>query len=236
MIESIQSFSLAGGKSVNEDTVVWERKENRLVGIVADGLGGQGLGDVASMIAAEYSRKLLLEAKDVSDSSIGDLFGFINNEILKAQQSYSTQTMTTIAFVFIEGKNVLLGHLGDTRIYWYQFWRQKYVSVDHSLTQLYVKQGKISKDEMRGHPTRNILLRGLGMKEYSSPELYRGRLFMHDRIFLCSDGLWEMFTNHELSHFMAGGDAKRNFEALQREVEKRIVPDHSDNISALLLS
>ena len=231
---SICSFSLPGGREVNEDAVRSDRRGNRLVGIVADGLGGQGGGDVASRIVADEALNKLMAAPKLSPAFIREMMERINSSVLAEQFQAGCKMMSTLALAAVQGHRVLLAHLGDTRTYRFRNGRLIYCSKDHSITQTLVDSGDVHRDDMRFHETRNLLLQSLGQMETPDPEIRQGILFGNEKLLLCSDGFWEKFSDRELAKAMTHGSAQSIMDRLKREAVKRSAPD-SDNISALLI-
>jgi len=231
---SICAFSLIGGREVNEDAVCQGRRGRRVVGVVADGLGGQGGGDVASRLAAEETLKILLEAKRLSPAALRDAMERVNSTVLAQQFASGCKMMTTLAVAAVEGRRVLLAHLGDTRVYRFRNGRLIYCSSDHSVTQKLADSGEITRDQMRDHETRNLLLKCLGQMETPAPETRQGWMLGNERLLLCTDGFWEKFSDGELARAMADSSVENILSGLKKTALERADAE-SDNISALLI-
>lgn len=231
---SIASFSLKGGRELNEDAVRSGHRGRRYVGVVADGLGGQGGGDVASRIVADAALRAMLDEPRPSPAALRSLMERINASVLAEQINAGCKMMSTLAVAVVDGRRLLLAHLGDTRIYRFRGGRLLYCSHDHSVTQTLADSGEITREEMRTHETRNLLLKCLGMMETPSPVVHRGFWLGSERLLLCSDGFWEKFSDAELCRAMAGPSP----EAVLRRLKKAAIARadaESDNITALII-
>lgn len=231
---TIRSFSLAGGREVNEDAVRQGERGRRVVGVAADGLGGEGGGDVASRLAADEALRILLEANRLSPALMRNIMERVNSTVLAQQFSTGIRMMTTLAVAAVEGRRVLLAHLGDTRVYRFRNGRLIYCSSDHSVTQKLVDSGEITREQMRTHETRNLLLKCLGQMETPSPGIRQGWMMGNERLLLCTDGFWEKFSDGELCRAMAGGSVEEILSGLEKTALQRTDAE-SDNISALLI-
>lgn len=231
---SIAAFSLVGGRDVNEDAVRHAQRGRRCAGVVADGLGGQGGGDVASRLAADAALAALMDAPKLSAALPRRLMEKVNSTVLAQQFESGIQMMTTLAVAAVDGRRVLLAHLGDSRVYRFRNGRMIYCSSDHSVTQKLADSGEITHDGMRFHETRNLLLKCLGQMEPPEPEVRLGFLLGQERLLLCSDGFWEKFSDAELSAAMRGASVEAISESLKKTALDR-ADAYSDNISALII-
>ena len=231
---SISSFSLIGGRDVNEDAVREGCRGRRLVGVAADGLGGQGGGDVASRIAAEEALSALMDAQRPSADLVRRMMEHANSAVLAEQFSSGCKMMTTLAIAVVDGRRVLTAHLGDTRVYRFRGDRLIHCSRDHSVTQKLVDGGEITREEMRTHETRNLLLKCLGEMETPDPEIQNGFMWGRERLLLCTDGFWEKFSDAELAAAMTADSPQTIMERLKETALER-ADGESDNMTALLI-
>jgi PPM family protein phosphatase len=105
---------------------------------------------------------------------------------------------STLTLAVVEGNRATVAHVGDSRAYlWRNGWLRQ-LTEDHSVPGALLKQGKITPEEARKHPHRNILYRALGLKPGLEVDIYPSLALRHgDALLLCSDGLWDMLAPTE---------------------------------------
>jgi protein phosphatase len=161
---------------------------------VADGMGGHRGGEVASQIALEVlpisftepSRDALVEAAHVANQVVW------NRAAEDPELRGMGTTLVAIAPVVDDDGNETLAwlNIGDSRLYLLRDGELDQVSEDHSLVEEMVRDGRISADEARGHPQRNILTRALGIDQQPEVDSDFINPYAGDRYLLCSDGLF----------------------------------------------
>ncbi|MBQ9211536.1 MAG: protein phosphatase 2C domain-containing protein [Clostridia bacterium] len=230
----IASFSLPGGRVINEDTVLSTQTNKRTFALVADGLGGYGGGDAASHAAASAIMDSLTQSSRLSRDILAQAFNRANAAVLACQAEHQGKMMSTMAVIGIEHHRLWIAHLGDTRIYCFQGRQLRSCTHDDSVTQLLVDRGEISRDEMPHHETRNLLTKCLGRMEQPDEKIDHYFWGKHSRVLICSDGFWENFTDEELTHIVTGSPIETALEQLKELTLQRLCED-SDNCSALLI-
>ena len=161
---------------------------------VADGMGGHRGGEVASQIALEVlpisftepSLDALVEAAHVANQVVW------NRAAEDPELRGMGTTLVAIAPVVDDDGNETLAwlNIGDSRLYLLRDGELDQVSEDHSLVEEMVRDGRISADEARGHPQRNILTRALGIDQQPEVDSDFINPYAGDRYLLCSDGLF----------------------------------------------
>ncbi len=197
-------ISKQGNRNYNEDSVVTIGTENYCLYGVADGLGGQGFGKIASESVLATVRQVFEENADNPD--------FLSLAFEKAQEKIMEKKsgdeygdmMTTLALLSISG-DIRWAHIGDTRIYLFKSGHIAAQTLDHSVPQVLVYADEISFDEIRHHPDRNRLLRAMGKEweksEYEISDSYE--IESNEAILLCSDGFWEHILEDEMEAMLA---------------------------------
>ena len=198
-------FSEPGGRVVNEDSLgVFEQGE-RSCFVLCDGLGGHGMGDVASSLAVEVFEDQFRKTDDMTNF-LGQAFSAAQDVLMAEQvvRNARQKMKTTGTAVVIDDRSAYIGHIGDSRVYLFN--RNKVVSrtLDHSIPQMLVLSREIKESQIRNHPDRNILLRVMGvnwdapMYELAAPiALRKCQAFL-----LCSDGFWELIEEADMCRLL----------------------------------
>lgn len=227
----------------NEDYVgFWEpesleeKRARGAIAVLADGVGGQGRGDVASRLAVEVSLNVFREPKeDLSPQQlITQVFNAANLAVFdKSSEDKSTKRMaTTLAIAIFRNDHVTVGNVGDTRVYLARKGEIKQVSTDHSYVAMQRKFGLISEDEAKRSDNRFILTRSVGQEPVIRVDVEDVTVQKGDHIVLCSDGLHSCVADGEICEIVgryAPGPACRQLVAL---AEQR---GSDDNVSAQVI-
>lgn len=199
------TFTDPGSRKVNEDSIgVCNNEENNCF-ILCDGLGGHGMGDVASLLVVDVFKSQFEKCRDCSEF-LGSAF-LAAQDVLMAKQSelHAERKMkTTAVSVVTDNKNAYIGHVGDSRLYIFSRNKVKRRTLDHSIPQMLVLSKDIKDSEIRNHPDRNVLLRVLGI-DWEEPmyELIKPIPLKKCQAFLlCSDGFWELIEENEMCELL----------------------------------
>jgi len=235
-------ISLNGAREINEDCVRVVECNDTKCFIVADGLGGHGKGDVASMLACNAFEKVFSEASP--HSSLAELLssGFLcaQTAILNEQKETNSpfQMKTTVCALAVRGDEAVWGHIGDTRLYAFAHNKVKLRTLDHSVPQMLVLARDIKEKNIRNHPDRNKLLRVLGVSgdipkfELSAPQNLR----KYQAFLICSDGFWELIVEKEMSSLLKKSTSAEMWIGKMREVvTQRGSEVDMDNSSAIAI-
>jgi serine/threonine protein phosphatase PrpC len=187
----------------NEDALDVKQFPDLTVCLVADGMGGQAAGEVASKRAVEIVPRELKkyitgilgpdETKNIVRRSIVQA----NEEIMAMaalDRELKNMGTTIVLTVWRKGSSVMyVAGMGDSRIY----------LVDHSIAQALVEAKTISAEEARSHRYRNVLWKYLGSNEVGEgPEVKVVQLQAADRFLLCTDGLSGVVPDDQLFEFI----------------------------------
>lgn len=194
-------FTNVGGRQINEDSVgVFQNGENYCF-ILCDGLGGHGMGEVASGLVVSVFEDQFHKTDDVVNF-LGQTFTASQDILMAEQKSRNAQRKmkTTGVAVVTDDRNAYIGHIGDSRGYVFYKNKVKTRTLDHSIPQMLVLSREIKEDQIRNHPERNTLLRVMGV-EWEEPmyELMSPIPTKKCQAFLlCSDGFWELIDEKEM--------------------------------------
>src|SRR5262249_20785713 len=181
--------------------------------VVADGMGGQNAGEVASRYAVELIprelRKQLVDAvgHDATKTVIRKAIVGANEEILRkaaADPDLKQMGTTVVVAVWRQASSILyVAGLGDSRVYHLRGKKIEQLTVDHSIAQALVEAKTISPAEARTHRYRNVLWKYLGSHEVGDgPEVKIVSIQAGDRFLLCTDGLCGVVPDEQLLSFI----------------------------------
>lgn len=226
-------YSGSGGRSENEDSFGIFAHGNMTSVIVADGLGGHGGGKQASEIAVKHFSTCTSPNGLPEDEMILACFHGANKEIISSRLN-ANHMKTTAVYLAIRDAAAKWAHIGDSRLY--HFWNEELCdyTLDHSVSQMAVVLGEITRDQIRGHCERSRLLKVLGSEEIA-PEIHKAVKLGPGRhaFLLCSDGFWESVLEDEMIlDLYKSATAEEWLGAMRYRVMKRMGPDH-DNHTAV---
>ncbi len=224
-------------RPLNEDSYfVSEPDSGTVLAIVADGMGGHNAGEVASGEAVGIIQKDVLgksgePAKDVLIKAITDA----NREIyeMSIQKQKLSGMGTTITACLADEKGVTAVQVGDSRLYLIREGKITQITKDHSLVEMLVESGSITKEEARRHPQRNVITRAVGTDRTVEADVYEFATQPEDTLLLCSDGLVNMVEDETiLSIIQNEKSLDEAANALVLEAERA---GGTDNITVILV-
>jgi serine/threonine protein phosphatase PrpC len=211
--------------------------------IIADGMGGHLHGEIASSsavraLASFITRRMLpsligLEAEPQSDS----LQEIMENGFRESQQAVLRKAPgggTTLTAALLLGDQVTLAHVGDSRAYFlYPDGRIQAMTLDHSLVRRYVDLGRLTEEQARTDPQKNVLYRALGQLEPFRPDIVSHMMPHPGYLMLCTDGLWGVVPDMEIFKIIAS--AATPSDACQKLIEAANAAGGPDNISVIVV-
>lgn len=194
-------------RSNNEDSIFVYNESIGIIPnifIVADGMGGHNAGEVASSKAIEFFVNYLCcyefseqdRLEDIIESGMFSANKGVYNMSLANSEQYGMGTTFTVCF--IGGFGLCYGHIGDTRIYVASEKGIRQITQDHTYVNELVSAGKMSCEQAREHPKRNILTRALGTDNHIIIDKNTVALSDDDTVVICSDGLSNMVSDDEI--------------------------------------
>lgn len=199
-------------RSHNEDSVAQELACGLVV--LADGMGGYNAGEVASgiavsVVATEVCQHLQDASPTDRDEASGEELGVVllrdniqraNASIFHAAQSqpqYAGMGTTIVAGLFYDNR-VIVGHVGDSRMYRLRGETLKTITRDHSLLQEQIDGGMISIEDARVSRNKNLVTRAVGIDAEVVSEIHMHNVLAGDIYLLCSDGLNDMVEDEDI--------------------------------------
>ncbi|MEM9692498.1 MAG: PP2C family serine/threonine-protein phosphatase [Myxococcota bacterium] len=198
---AVASGSQPGRRGGNQDAV-WTRlsedgRARTAALALADGMGGQPGGDIASKLAIEGIAHFFgaWEREDAADPTEmrEGLNGALKALSLRLRR-HDARMGTTIAAVYIRGTRFVFSHLGDSRIYRFRAGELTRLTRDHTFAQRMVDEGELDELSATSHRSRHALTRYVGMAD-PQPVTRSARLTAGDRLLLTSDGVHDVLPD-----------------------------------------
>ncbi|RDV39036.1 Stp1/IreP family PP2C-type Ser/Thr phosphatase [Bradymonadaceae bacterium TMQ3] len=190
----------------NEDNFLVDKRLQLFV--VCDGMGGHAAGEVASAVCVRTVREVIAGAGDLlghlqeapDDAQVQQATVELLRQAVKsanarifemAQQDPSRRGMgTTCSALLISGAHGFVGHVGDSRLYRVREGGVEQITMDHSLLNEMIRQGKLPPDtKERDFPHNNAVTRAVGVREFVEVDAFDFSIEAGDRMMMCSDGL-----------------------------------------------
>lgn len=202
---------------------------------IADGMGGQAAGEVAS---SEVISALVQLDDDVPGSdvltSLGAAVERANEQLrLMVEEDPQLEGMgTTLTALLWTGRRLGLVHVGDSRAYLLRDGLLTQITQDHTWVQRLVDEGRITEEEATTHPQRSLLMRALGSGDRVEPDLSIREVRAGDRYLICSDGLSAVVSHQTIEEALA--DYQGPQETVQRLIELALRGGGPDNITCIV--
>lgn len=192
-------------RSNNEDACFVMIRDK--VFIIADGVGGNKSGEIASRTAinevAKYVEEHPLDGIKTS-KSINDYFNECikncNFKILESAQRFEENRgmATTLVVGYLHKKKLYIFNIGDSRAYYYRNDRLEQITIDHTYVNSLVKAGLISKEEAEIHENKNMITRAVGADYLVDADAFQLKVCKDDIILMCTDGLYGEVPDEEI--------------------------------------
>ena len=207
-IITFSSYSHIGSRPVNEDSCGCFSRDGKNLFVRCDGLGGHGMGDVASSLAVACFEQQWGEHSSLAPARFLENGFQAAQDLILAEQKRlgaSRQMKTTGVALLTDGRKAWIAHVGDSRCYVFRDGKAVRHTQDHSIPGMLALTVDIQESEIRGHSQRSILLRVLGVEgERPQPEFIKPLpLKKCDAFLLCSDGFWELIEEADMERYLA---------------------------------
>ncbi len=203
--------------------------------IVADGMGGQAAGDLASRLCVEAMVDTIAGSADQGTVRI------LAKAIRAANRAVSTRASsdpeldgmgTTLVAAAPDHGNLYVANVGDSRLYIMDDDRIEQITHDHSLVEEMVRAGKLRRDQARNHPKKNIITRAIGEDQDPEIDFFDVALNRGDIALLCSDGLSNMLEDEQIYKIVQASETLQ--EAGKKLIDAANNAGGKDNISVVL--
>jgi len=232
-------------RAINEDAYLCDDELG--LWVVADGMGGHAAGEVASRESIDTIFGMVRRGKlslpldgDPSEEKARAASRVIEGAVQAA--TYLVFAMaeldrgkagmgTTISAMMRFGDSLVMGQVGDSRIYRVRDGQALQLTEDHTLIAWQLKQGLITEDEARVSKQRNVITRAVGSRDYVQVDTSVWEVCSGDRYLLCSDGLHGYLHLNEIADALGeGGEA-----AVRTLIERANARGGKDNITAIVV-
>lgn len=214
-----QSTHIGQQRILNEDhllTLKFEHaylSQSKPIGLylVADGIGGQAAGEVASQLAVStitqlITSKVMLHAlssananPEEAEPAPPDYAALLKeaclsaNELLHEHRLQANNDMgTTMVAALVVDHHAYIANVGDSRAYFIHQGQMSQLTSDHSLVGRLLSLGQITPEQARTHPQRHVIYRTLGNNPQVEIDIFEQKMQPGDALVLCTDGLYDM--------------------------------------------
>jgi protein phosphatase len=237
-----KAWTGSDGAENPEEMTRLEIGDQGLVLVVSDGMGGALAGDVASRMAIDSVREVLVGDNGEGCEPDASLVDCLKHATLQANRAIHFKSLedsrcsgmgATLTGAAIKHDKLDLVQVGDSRAYVMRGEQIRLATKDQSLVQQLVDVGQISEEEAETHMFRNVILQALGAQTELTPATARIQLRKGDVLLLCSDGLSGKLRNEEIRQIVAesGKDLGAACAALVAAANDR---GGEDNITVVL--
>lgn len=227
-------------RSNNQDNIGSVRfaDDRNILAVVADGMGGHQGGEVASQTAVEVFQQTFSKHLASNDCLQALMNGFVtaNKTIYQLAQGSSELNgmgTTLVVLALMEG-SAYYANTGDSRLYWLRNGECRQLSEDHTVVAEMVKGGLLSPEAAENHPDRHLITRAVGTQPDVKATLSNTPLPIElgDCFLLCSDGLYDLVNNIEITGIIINNPAQ---EACKQLVDLANSRGGYDNISVIVI-
>lgn len=213
--------------------------------VVADGMGGQASGEVASNLVVStlaHHAQIDLFRRFVDESlNDGQIIDWLrsateaaNVAVINGRAQRENDMGSTLVMAVVMDNTAFIAHVGDSRAY--RVDRDgdlERLTLDHSLVEQLVLAGQIPAAEARTHKRRNIVYRTMGEKENVEVDVRKVDLEVGDRLVLCSDGLNSMIEDTQIAKIVH--DTPSLMDAARQLADAANIAGGDDNVTAVVV-
>jgi serine/threonine protein phosphatase PrpC len=230
-----------GDRSEQQDRVAIfpsQRAKGTALVILADGAGGYAGGAQAAQQVMATATQLFENFSPKTDSAerlLGEMIQEAHTVIKLNRVLTEEEPHSTFLAMVLQPERADWAHVGDSRLYHFRGARLQSRTSDHSLVEQMIRNGELKESERRTFPSKNMLLQAIGGPETPAPSFSATLpLQAEDTFLLCSDGLWDYFTDAELSKVLSMLPPRKAAETLIRSARTR-AQGRGDNCSLALV-
>ena len=227
----------------NQDYYLIEKlSRDQLLVIVCDGMGGARSGNIASKMAVEtFSGEIKRTVR--SNMKAEKINAMLRSALELANKAVHEQSQlseeyqgmgTTLVAAFFQKDKLTVINVGDSRAYLFNKSGVSAITTDHSLVELMVQRGELTREAAKHFPGKNLITRAVGTESEVESDLYHLHLTKGDCVLLCSDGLSNMLSDQEILFEVIHGVNKS--DCCQRLISIANYRGAPDNVTVALVS
>ena len=214
--------------------------DDSVFAVVCDGMGGANAGNVASELAVRHISEYVIRSYR-DGMNMTDTEKTLKNAIVSANISLYDKAVnnaeltgmgTTAVAAFVKDGTAVIAHVGDSRIYLVNG-EIKQLTRDHSVVQSLIESGKITPEDAKVHPRKNVITRALGAEENVAVDSDCLNLSNGDTLLLCSDGLTNFLDDKDILTVFQNNDISAVAERLVEEANEN---GGGDNITVVTVT
>lgn len=223
-------------RAQNQDAFsIQPQSDGRILAVVCDGMGGARAGNVASEMTVSLFTAAFESIVGSDDHRLGQAAIQANDQVFhRAITDDDCAGMgTTLVTALVGEKQATLLNVGDSRAYLINENGIRQITRDHSVVEDLVISGRLSREEARNHPRKNLITRALGCEPQLRADLFHIDVTQGDHLLLCSDGLSNLLAEQEILYeVIHGGDSDSCCQRLLDIAMHRGAPD---NVTVVLI-
>lgn len=183
--------------------------KNASLGIVCDGMGGENGGQIASAVASRaifetiqkrYKPNMTDEDyKNIVITALSDGNLAVYEKAKEDLQNYKGMGTTAVVSLVVNNK-AYIAHVGDSRLYLIREDEMFQLTKDHSMVQMLIDQGKLSKEQAENHPKKNMITRAVGVGKFVDIDYIQISNLNDCSLLLCSDGLTNTCSDEQIKN------------------------------------
>ncbi len=229
-------------RSSNQDTFrLGELSDGAVYAIVCDGMGGPNGGAIASALTADLlENRIVTQYRD--DMPIASVLNLFESAILAANIEVLDTAGTnidllgmgtTVAVVLVQGREAVIAHVGDSRVYRLTKDGLRQETTDHSVVQEMIEKGQLTSAQAKVHPKKHFITRAIGVANDVRADFASITLEEGERLLLCSDGLSNMLSDTVLAEKLSGDNVPMLAQTL---IQTANLAGGEDNITAVVIA
>ncbi len=228
MVQIFAKTDVGKVRSINQDAFyINTLPDNTALAVVCDGMGGASAGDIASKTAVDIISHYIVNSYSPSMDS-EDIIKLVGNAIVSAnieiydlalkEENLKGMGTTAVVSIIHDGVAVIC-NIGDSRAYLINE-QITQITRDHSVVQTLVETGRISPEQAKIHPEKNVITRALGVEENVLCDNYVIELKKDDKLLLCTDGMSNYVSEQKIFNIVKNNDIDKIPDLLINESNK----------------
>ncbi len=190
-------------RKTNQDSICLDHSHHFFA--VADGMGGHNGGDIASQLSVKIMPEFIETHSNVeSEKLMKNVIKEINRSILKkADENPELAGMgTTVSAIQFAGPQLIIGNVGDSRVYMVNNNHIFQMTRDHSFVQEKLNMGLYTREDAAKDPQKNVLVRSVGIEADIQVDVFQYRICKNDIFLVCSDGLHGKVSDNDILYII----------------------------------